>query len=86
MSDIDEQIMAAMDRIPRGPTPYMQACSELAAYTAAVRRMALEEAACMLDREHKARKHLDNHAAYHARMIRELAIHIPPTCTDFCEK
>lgn len=58
----------------------------LAAYTAAVRRMAFEEAACMLDREHEARKHIDNHAAFYARKIRELAIHVPQTCTGNREK
>ena len=62
------------------------AAETLAAYTAAVRRDALEEAACMLDREHEARKHIDNHAAFYARMIRKLAVHVPPTCTDSGEK
>jgi hypothetical protein len=33
---------------------------------------ALEEAAKMLDAEHEARKHIDNHAAFYALKIRAL--------------
>ena len=64
-----------------GRDVWSYSAAQMRAYALAARRAALEEAAQLLDTQHEARKHHDNHAAVYARMVRELADNpLPEAC------
>jgi hypothetical protein len=51
--------------------PALYTADQMLAYAAAAVTAERERIAALLDAEHEKRKHLDNHAAFYARMIRE---------------
>ena len=56
--------------LDQGPDAWVM--EQMLAYGAACRKDERERIASWLDAEHEKRKHIDNHAAYYARAIRDM--------------